>query len=396
MNKFSAIISATLLSLNLMAQAPQKMSYQAVIRNSSDALVSNQQISMRVSILKDSENGTSVYSETHTATTNQNGLIAIAIGGGNLLSGDFSKINWESGIYFIKTETDIKGGTNYSVTGTSQMLSVPYALYALNSQPGPKGDRGDTGPVGPKGDTPLINLLVSETGDSLYTKNGNYVIIPGISAKNPKPKPISGYGANISDIDGNSYKTVYIGTQQWMAENLKVTKYNDGTIIQNITDGKIWSNLSIAAWCYYNNDTLNNIKYGKLYNWNVVNLTNNGNKNVCPVGWHVPTNTEANLLANYLGTYPENEYKIKDKKDWENCTVYNTFFTNSSLFSAKPAGYRYDSGSFESQGAVTYFLTKSEPANNNYSYHIIVGCSAFGGNYEAFKQWGSSVRCLKD
>ncbi len=159
MNKFFAIISATLLSLNLMAQAPQKMSYQAVIRNSSDLLVANQQIGMRVSILKDSENGASVYSETHTVTSNQNGLVSIAIGGGNVLLGDFSKINWGSGVYFVRTETDLKGSTNYSVTGTSQLLSVPYALHAGNSQPGPKGDQGPIGLTGLQG-------LKGDKGDS--------------------------------------------------------------------------------------------------------------------------------------------------------------------------------------------------------------------------------------
>jgi len=93
----------------------------------------------------------------------------------------------------------------------------------------------------------------------------------------------------VSDIDGNTYKTVQIGTQVWMAENLKTAKYNDGTMIPEITDNNQWSNFTYSAWCYYDNHSANNAKYGKLYNWYSVSKKNNRNKNVCPTGWHVPT-----------------------------------------------------------------------------------------------------------
>jgi hypothetical protein len=107
------------------------MSYQAVIRNSSDVLVDNTQIGMRISILQGSESGTEVYVETHTPTTNENGLVSIEIGAGTLVSGDFTTIDWANGLYFIKTETAVEAPlTTYTITGTSQLLSVPYALYA--------------------------------------------------------------------------------------------------------------------------------------------------------------------------------------------------------------------------------------------------------------------------
>jgi|GEM_PF-2709068 len=111
------------------AQVPEKMSYQAVIRNSADELVKNTQIGMRISILQGSETGTEVYTETQTPTTNANGLVSIQFGGGV----GFSEIDWSSGVFFLKTETDISGGTNYTITGTSQLLSVPFALYAKKS-----------------------------------------------------------------------------------------------------------------------------------------------------------------------------------------------------------------------------------------------------------------------
>ena len=129
---FAAIINA---------QVPEKMSYQAVVRNSKNELVKNTQVGMRISILQGSIAGAVVYTETQNPTTNDNGLISIQFGGGN----GFDAIDWSQDSYFLKTETDINGGTNYSIEGVSQLLSVPYALYAKvsgSSTPGPKGDTG--------------------------------------------------------------------------------------------------------------------------------------------------------------------------------------------------------------------------------------------------------------
>ncbi|MFC7346464.1 beta strand repeat-containing protein [Chryseobacterium zhengzhouense] len=115
------------------AQAPEKMSYQAVMRNSSGQLLINQNIGVKVSVLQGSPAGTAVYSERLTGTTNTNGLVSLEIGSGTVLSGTFSTINWASGNYYLKTETDPTGGTSYTIAGTSQLLSVPYAMYAKTS-----------------------------------------------------------------------------------------------------------------------------------------------------------------------------------------------------------------------------------------------------------------------
>jgi uncharacterized protein (TIGR02145 family) len=117
------------------AQAPEKMSYQAVVRNNNNVLVSNHAVGMRISILQGSATGTAVYSETQTPTTNANGLIAIEIGTGTVVTGTFSNIDWANGPYFVKTETDPNGGTAYTLTASNQLLSVPYALYAKNGVP---------------------------------------------------------------------------------------------------------------------------------------------------------------------------------------------------------------------------------------------------------------------
>ena len=117
-------------------QAPQKMSYQAVIRNSSSALVVSAPVGMRISLLQGSASGSSVYTETQTASTNANGLVSFEIGTGTVVSGNFATINWGNGPYFIKTETDPTGGTTYTITGTSQLSSVPYALFSAGSANG--------------------------------------------------------------------------------------------------------------------------------------------------------------------------------------------------------------------------------------------------------------------
>ena len=134
MKRIYTILVAILLTTKVFAQAPEKMSYQAVVRNASDELVTNQDIGMQISILQSSATGTAVYVEKHSATTNANGLVSLEIGTGTVLSGDFTAIDWANDTYFIKTETDPAGGTNYTITGTSQLMSVPYALHAKTAE----------------------------------------------------------------------------------------------------------------------------------------------------------------------------------------------------------------------------------------------------------------------
>jgi hypothetical protein len=151
MKKIYSIIAATMLTASVFAQAPQSMSYQAVIRDAGNALVTSQGVGMQISILQGSATGTPVYVETQTPTSNINGLVSLEIGNGTVVSGTFSTINWASGPYFIKTETDPTGGTTYTITGTTQLMSVPYALYAENSGSSTAGPTGPTGPTGATG-----------------------------------------------------------------------------------------------------------------------------------------------------------------------------------------------------------------------------------------------------
>ena len=156
MKKLYTLLASFLITLALFAQAPEKMSYQAVVRDANNALIMNQAVGMRIQILQGSVSGTTVYEETQTPTSNDNGLVTLEIGTGTIVSGMFGTIDWSTGPYFIKTETDPNGATNYTISGTSQLMSVPYALYAKTSGngAGPQGLQGDTGltgPVGPQG-----------------------------------------------------------------------------------------------------------------------------------------------------------------------------------------------------------------------------------------------------
>lgn len=133
MKKLISIIALIFTTVNTWAQAPEKMSYQAIIRDVSNNLVSSQAVGIQISILQGNITGTPVYVETHTPTTNSNGMVSLEIGTGTVVSGNFSTIDWANDIYFLKTETDPLGGTTYTITGTSQLLSVPYALHAKSA-----------------------------------------------------------------------------------------------------------------------------------------------------------------------------------------------------------------------------------------------------------------------
>lgn len=134
MKKLIYIAFTSLFCLSLFGQAPEKMSYQAVVLNGTNGPVVSSPVGIKISILQGSVSGSSVFVETHTPTSNTNGLITLEIGAGSLVSGSFASIDWANGPYFLQTETDPLGGTNYTITGTSQLLSVPYALHAKTAE----------------------------------------------------------------------------------------------------------------------------------------------------------------------------------------------------------------------------------------------------------------------
>jgi len=572
---FSLIIFSTLVII-ASAQSPQRLSYQAVIRNAGNTLITNQTIRMRISILKGSASGTSVYVETHTPQTNANGLAVIEIGGGTVVSGDFSSIDWSAGSYFLKTETDPAGGTSYTITGTSQLLSVPYALYAGKSANAPdiedleslrqriismeelfygqlpppsdglmafypfKGNANDfsgngwdgtvngatltadrfgkadnayhfTGttnistqfpgvagngdrsisfwvkiPAGEAGgsccfygstsngaffnpgvfaqtsphvhldignayldcpasngadgnwhhfvfifstqyDTSLNGVRVYYDGTLLTGYTGNnfntYTINTGtttkftIGGKSGATSQMSiddlrfynrvldnsdvlqlfyesefGGQAFVNDADGNTYNVVKIGDQVWMAENLRTTRYNDGTAIPLVTDPTDFINLTTPAYCWSNNDIGNKPVYGALYIWYTVKTGK-----LCPSGWHVPTDAEWTILENHLGGYAVAGGKLKETGT-EHWLTPNTDATNESGFNARPGGWRDGmSGGYLPLGQVSMWWTSQETSPDRpYWRELYYSSGTIFPKSGGDPSFAMSIRCVKD
>jgi uncharacterized protein (TIGR02145 family) len=194
----------------------------------------------------------------------------------------------------------------------------------------------------------------------------------------------------VTDIDGNVYKTLSIGTQIWMAENLKTTKYKDGTAITCPgTNFTLWANNTDGAFASYNNDAANKNAYGALYNWHAVNT----NK-LCPSGWHVPSNDEWATLVTYVGDNAGGKMKEAGTVHWQ---TPNEGATNESGFSALPGGDRTYMGAYELIGESGNWWSSSE-----YRYNIALsrGMNYFSTevyyNNDMYKGYGFSVRCIKD
>jgi len=353
MKKLFLLIVMVILTINVPAQTPQRISYQAVIRNSNGQLIVSHSVGMKISILQGSATGTPVYVETQTPATNTNGMATIEIGGGIIVSGTFESIDWTTGIYFIKTETDPAGGTNYSITGSSQILSVPYAFHSKTAE----------------------NAVTKSYVDNLIET------VKGILS-----------GNKIIDRDGNIYNTVLIDNQLWMTENLRTTKYNDGTPIPKVTDNS-WGTLTTGAFCWYNNDSAKyEIPYGKLYNFYAVLIPREAQK-LCPSGWHVPSQTDWEELITFLGGPKEAGGKLKETgtSHWR---TPNTGATNETGFTALPGGFRPDR--FEDTGEFGYWWSSTVGGElRSYSIRLLYTSEELQKTSSLFKS-GLSVRCMKD
>lgn len=214
----------------------------------------------------------------------------------------------------------------------------------------------------------------------------------------------------ITDIDGNTYRTVKIGNQWWMAENLKVTHYRNSDAIHNVANDSVWANLTTGAYCKFNNNERNATTYGRLYNWYAVN----DSRNIAPSGWHVPSEAEWRELEMYLGMSQSEADTVgwrgtdEGGKLKETGTTYwhnpNTGATNESGFSALPGGkrsynghyYVNNIGSYSNIGSCAVFWSSTE--NNSYArgrYLDIVHSKIYRSN-GTYKNHGYSVRCVKN
>ena len=195
----------------------------------------------------------------------------------------------------------------------------------------------------------------------------------------------------LSDLDGNQYSTVKIGTQTWMAENLKTTKYNSGASIPIISDNTEWKNNATGAYCWYDNDSTNYSKpFGALYNWYVVETGN-----LCPTGWHVPSDLEWTTLIEYLGGESVAGGKLKETgtSHW---LAPNEGATNETGFTAVPGSSRWYDGQFPSLGNKAYWWSSTENGACCAFNMYIPNEAGSAAIYDGDKESGASVRCLKD
>jgi uncharacterized protein (TIGR02145 family) len=192
------------------------------------------------------------------------------------------------------------------------------------------------------------------------------------------------YGS-VSDIEGNTYKTIVIGIQTWMAENLKTTKYNDNTSIPLVTKSTTWVSLSDPGYCWYNNDSLS---YGALYNWYTVNTGK-----LCPSGWHVPSETDWSLLISYLGgeSLAGNKLKETGSIHWLN---QNTSATNESGFTAIPGGYLTYGSTFSNIRKESCWWSSTEYTTLEAYFRDLYYSYSNVDNGSSSKKSGLSVRCI--
>ena len=225
------------------------------------------------------------------------------------------------------------------------------------------------------------------------------VMFIGISCKKNDNNPEIPYGS-MTDQAGNIYKTIEIGSQTWMAENLKTTKYNDNKDIPNVTGNSAWSNLTTPAYSWYDNDEAKNKPlYGALYNWFTVNTGK-----LCPTGWHVPTDTEFKTLETYLGMSvaqadgiswrgTDQGTQLKNSSGWK----AGENGTNISGFSALPGGYRFQQdGAFNNKGELSYWWSSNESGPTKGYYRRLDGSNAGAYRESAIKTAGKYIRCVKD
>jgi uncharacterized protein (TIGR02145 family) len=675
--KFILLLLSLSLSLLTLAQTPKTISYQGVARNATGQPIPNQPIKIKLSLVETATSTTSLYTETHTLSTTAQGLFAVQIGAGTVLSGTYATLDWSNGPKFVKTEIDPTGGDSFSLSSTNPLNAVPFALFAQSGTPGPQGPAGATGPQGPigltgpagqtgatglqgpaglqgpvghtgatgaqgpigltgpagqtgatgpqgpigptgttgsagsNGKNALIrttpeasgtncvnggikieagldtdgngqlsdtevnasqtkflcngatgttgatgaqgpagpagggfvhyvgeqfgggvvfhvyrdasgterglvvsltnqsdadwsnvvdqfagassswdgqansNTIINQAGhtnsaakicldyqlegfgdwylpskDELYqlwqnsfnvnktlssingaagvfsidsiqlfwsstefnfdmpwalmsngtfTDFNNDTVNNGWGGKgNPrKVRAIRAYSVpsnsgSVTDLDGNTYETVTIGTQVWMKENLKVSKYRNGDAIPTNLSNSAWQNTSSGANAIYDNNPVNNSIYGKLYNWYSVA----DSRGLCPVGWHVPSDAEWKTLEISLGMIVADANligdrgiaqnvggKLKSASLWNNP---NTSATNESGFSGLPGGFRDNSGEYEYFGGNGYLWSSTETSTANAWFRNLNSNTGDSHRDTNGGRFGFSVRCLKD
>jgi hypothetical protein len=293
MNKIFTLIAVVLCAASAFAQAPNKMSYQSVLRDQKGALLANQKVTIQISILKGSKEGETVYVETHEAATNPNGLVSLQIGGGRAVKGAMSDIDWSNGTYFVKTATDPKGGTDFNIVGVSEFLSVPYAFHAKSAENAFSGNYNDLS------NKPIrLSQFINDISNSTAAPS------PGVPSQvwslfgNSNTNPLT------DKIGTTDYKDLVFVTKN--LDRLRITKDGDINMANSLLIG---NELTVSQNVY-----LNTIGGATI---------NNGNFTV--------TNASTTHLTGALNV----DLTLNVKKDAmfeDNLTVQDTLFSREAMF----------------------------------------------------------------
>jgi uncharacterized protein (TIGR02145 family) len=281
--------------------------------------------------------------------------------------------------------------SNGKSTGTANIVKISNNIQAVAEKKSIMNSKGVQGNV----------PMTYTSGERLkYTavSGNNKTVMTDIPTAD---KTVTFTFTECKDGDNNYYPVVQINTQLWMAENLKTTKYNDGTAIPNVTDDLTWGGLTTGVYSDYENTSTNSNTYGRLYNWYAVDnnasskVASNGGKNVCPTSWHVPSNDEWTTLTTFLGGESGTSGKLKETgtTHW---TTPNTGATNETGFTALPGGERSTLGLFYSLGAAVYCWSSTGYLTTDAWYRSMYYNIANVGIFLNDKRAGFSVRCIRD
>ena len=417
MKKFYIFLCLAIASLTqLQAQTPQGFNYQATVRNTTGELIINSNVYFKFNVIQGAQTTVPVFTETHYVPTDDLGQVTLIIGEGTANTGVFSEIDWSLGSYNLGIELSIDGPNDYAAMGTTQLLSVPYALYAANS--------GNATPTTPDLDSVLAennsansqqikNLQDPTEAQDAATKNYTYskaevnALIANLQSQIDNTE-----AASVTDIDGNTYDYITYGTQVWTVDNAAMVTYRDGTSIPQVTDPTEWAILTTGAWAYYDNDSTK----GKLYNWYAVmgihdTDESTPNKEFAPEGWHVSSDAEWTTLEEHLVAngynYDQTTTGNKIAKAMAFTTGWNTSTetgavgndqssNNSSNFNAFPEGGRANNGSFYYEGNDANFWSSTEYGAIDAWSRNLTSNSSNLNKYYGNKQDGFSVRFVRD
>ena len=413
MKKFYIFLCLAIASLTqLQAQTPQGFNYQATVRNTTGELIVNSNVYFKFNVIQGAQTTVPVFTETHYVPTDDLGQVTLIIGEGTANTGVFSEIEWSLGSYFLGIELSIDGPNDYVAMGTTQLLSVPYALYAANS--------GNATPTTPDLDSVLAennsansqqikNLQDPTEAQDAATKAYIDALIANLQSQIDNTE-----AASVTDIDGNTYDYIAYGTQVWTVDNAAMVTYRDGTLIPQVTGATEWSNLTTGAWCYHNNDPTK----PRFYNWYAVmgihdTDPDTPNKEFAPDGWHVPSDAEWTTLENHLiansYNYDQTNTGNKIAKSMASNTGWvfssteigavsnDQSLNNSSEFNAFPEATRINDGSFDSDGeGFDTIFWSSTVADLGSWYRLLNYESSSLGRGASNNQSGFSVRFVRD